>query len=49
MSKIRTKIAAVLGGTALAMTLGFIAIPAATAHASVDPGVCHDGITLADV
>jgi hypothetical protein len=30
------------------MTLGFIAISAATAHASVDPGVCHDGITLAD-
>jgi hypothetical protein len=48
MSKIRAKIAAVLGGAALAMTLGFIAIPATAAHASVDPGVCHDGITLAD-
>ncbi|HEY1319669.1 MAG TPA: hypothetical protein VGF32_05455 [Streptosporangiaceae bacterium] len=48
MSKIHKKIAAVLGGAALAMTLGFVAIPATAAHASVDPGVCHDGITLAD-
>ena len=48
MSKIRTKIAAVLGAVALALTLGLFALPAATAHASTDPGVCHDGIVLAD-
>ena len=48
MSKIRSKIAVVLAAAALALTIGLIAVPAATASASADPGVCHDGIVLAD-
>jgi hypothetical protein len=42
MSKIRAKAAAAFGAVALALSLGFLAIPAASAHA--DP--CGDATTL---